>query len=143
MAFRTQAQVDKLRLPPGKSEVYHFDEVCTGLSVRIQGSARSWVVWYQANGRRRRMKIGDVGDAMPLKDARIKAGGIVNGARDGKDALAERERPRPRLPRRSARWSPPIWLAAPSLASARAPTPRPSDTLTATAPICTAARSTL
>jgi integrase len=92
MAFRTQAQVDKLRLPPGKSEVYHFDEDCTGLSVRIQGSARSWVVWYQANGRRRRMKIGDVGDAMSLKDARIKAGGIVNGARDGKDALAERER---------------------------------------------------
>jgi integrase len=90
MGFRTQAQVDKLRLPAGKSEGYFFDDECTGLSVRIQGSARTWVVWYQANGKRRRMKIGDVGDALPLKEARRTAGGIVNGARDGKDALAER-----------------------------------------------------
>jgi integrase len=90
MGFRTQAQVDKLKVPAGKSEAYIFDDECTGLSVRIQGKARTWVVWYQANGKRRRMKIGDVGDAMPLKEARRTAGGIVNGARDGKDALAER-----------------------------------------------------
>jgi integrase len=90
MAFRTQAQVDNLKLPAGKSEAYIFDDECTGLSVRIQGKARSWVVWYQAHGQRRRMKIGDVGDAMSLKEARRTAGGIVNGAREGKDALAER-----------------------------------------------------
>jgi integrase len=90
MEFKRQSDVDKLKLPAGKSETYIFDDDCTGLSVRLQGNARTWVVWYQANGRRRRMKIGDV-SAMSLKDARIKAGGIVNGARDGKDALAERE----------------------------------------------------
>jgi integrase len=90
MGFRTQAQVDKLKLPPGKAEHWEFDEGCTGLSVRIQGKARTWVVWYSVNGRRRRMKLGEVGDAMSLKEARHKAGGIVNGARDGADPLADR-----------------------------------------------------
>jgi integrase len=89
MGFRTQEQVDRLRLPAGKVEHWEFDEGCTGLSVRMQGRARAWVVWYQANGKRRRIKIGDVA-GLKLKEARTRADGIVNGAKDGKDALAER-----------------------------------------------------
>ena len=89
MEFKRQSDVDKLKLPAGKSEAYIFDDDCTGLSVRLQGIARTWVVWYSVAGRRRRMKLGDVA-SMPLKEARIKAGGIVNGARDGADPLAAR-----------------------------------------------------
>jgi integrase len=89
MGFRTEGQVAKLKLPPGKSEAYFFDDQCTGLSVRIQGSARTWVVWYSVNGRRRRMKLGTLAGTK-LKEARHKAEGIVNGARDGADPLAAR-----------------------------------------------------
>jgi integrase len=90
MPFRTQAQVDKLKLPAGKAEHWEFDEGCTGLSVRIQGKAKAWMVWYAVNGKRRKMKIGDCA-GMKLDQARRKAVEIVNNARDGKDALAERE----------------------------------------------------
>ena len=44
----------------------------------------------QANGKRRRVTLGAVA-GMTLKEARIQAGRIVGDARDGKDALAERE----------------------------------------------------
>src|SRR5687768_16821397 len=90
MGFRTQAQVDRLRLPEGKSDLYVWDDECTGLSVRLQGKARRWVVWYQANGARRRMPLGDLA-GLSLRGARTKAGRIVGEARDGKDALAERK----------------------------------------------------
>jgi integrase len=97
MAFRTQTQVDKLKLPAGKVEHWEFDEDCTGLSVRLQGKARTWVVWYQLPGRPRRdkMKIGDLA-ALPLKEARMRAGAIVNGARDGADPKAARAAARAR-----------------------------------------------
>lgn len=90
MGFRTQAQVNGLRLPSGKADAYFFDDQCTGLSVRLQGSAKRWVVWYQANGKRRRVTLGPVA-GLALKDARLRAGRIVADARDGADVLAERE----------------------------------------------------
>jgi integrase len=95
MSFRTQAQVDRLQLPQGRADAYFFDEECTGLSVRIQGRAKRWVVWYQANGKRRHATIGAVA-GLPLKQARIEAVRIVGNARDGKDALADREAARAR-----------------------------------------------
>jgi integrase len=90
MGFRTQAQVDRLQLPRGKTDAYVWDEECAGLSIRLQGRAKSWTVWYAVNGKRRRVTLGSVA-GMPLKQARIEAGRIVSGARDGKDILAERE----------------------------------------------------
>jgi integrase len=90
MAFRTQENVDRLKLPAGKTEHWEFDERCRGLSVRLQGKARSWIVWYAVNGKRRKMKIGDVA-GMKLEQARSEATEIVNAAKKGKDALAERE----------------------------------------------------
>ena len=90
MGFRTQAQVDRLRRPEGKADAYVWDEDVTGLSVRLQGQARRWVVWYQVGSDRRRMTLGDVA-AIPLREARIRAGRIVGDAREGKDALATRE----------------------------------------------------
>jgi integrase len=88
MSFRTQAQVDRLRLPTGKTEHWAFDELCTGLSVRLQGKAKAWVVWLPLKGRPK-MKVGDVA-GMKLDQARRKAVELVNGAKDGKDPRAER-----------------------------------------------------
>jgi hypothetical protein len=51
---------------------------------------KRWVVWYQANGKRRRVTLGAVA-SLKLKEARVQAGRIMSEARDGKDALAERE----------------------------------------------------
>jgi integrase len=90
VGFRTQAQVDRLRLPAGKVDVYVFDEECTGLAVRLQGRARRWVVSYQVNGTRRRITLGDL-SALPLRDARHQAGRIIAGAREGVDAMRVRE----------------------------------------------------
>ena len=45
MGFRTQAQVERLRLPEGKTDGYVWDDECTGLSIRVQGSGRRYVVW--------------------------------------------------------------------------------------------------
>ena len=69
MRFRTQEQVDRLRLSPGGKDQWHFDQETTGLTVRIQGARRTWVVWYSAGGKRRRIKIGDVA-AVRLREAR-------------------------------------------------------------------------
>jgi integrase len=90
MGFRTQAQVDRLRPPEGKLDAYVWDDGCPGLSIRLQGNARRWVVWYQVNGARRRVTLGPIA-GLKLQDARIQATRILGEARDGKDALAERE----------------------------------------------------
>ena len=48
------------------------------------------MVWYQVNGARRRVTLGPIA-GLKLQDARIQATRILGEARDGKDALAERE----------------------------------------------------
>ena len=89
MGFRTQAQVDRLRLPEEKTDAYVWDDEQPGLSIRLKGRARTWTVWYQVNSNRRKVALGAVA-GLPLKEARIKAGRIVADARDGKDPLEER-----------------------------------------------------
>jgi integrase len=89
MGFRTQREVDRLALPKGKTDAFFFDEEARGLSVRIQGDRRTWVVHYTAAGKRRRASLGDV-LTLPLRDARTKAGRIVSDAKDGKDTLVTR-----------------------------------------------------
>ena len=90
MAFSTQRDVDKLTLPPGKKDAFYFDKACRGLSVRLQGTRRSWVVHYAIDGKRRRLDLGDVA-GLPLKDARTRAAEIAGQAKKGTDPLAERQ----------------------------------------------------
>ena len=90
MGFRTQRDVDRLSLPPGKGEHFVADDLCAGLYVRLQGVTKSWVVRYPAPGRgRRKMKLGDVA-GIALGDARKQAAPIIAGARNGADPLNER-----------------------------------------------------
>jgi hypothetical protein len=72
MGFRTQAEVNKLTAPEGKADAYFWDDEQPGLSVRLKGKARSRVVWYQVNGKRRKWTLGAAA-GLPLKEARQRA----------------------------------------------------------------------
>jgi integrase len=94
MSFRTGRDLARLSLPADKSEVFHFDTETRGLSVRLQRAGKpSFVVWYTSGGKRKRVTLGSVA-GMTLEDARLQAGEIVNGARKGRDAGAERKQAR-------------------------------------------------
>lgn len=91
MAFRTQRDLDRLALPTGKAEVFHFDARCPGLSVRIQRTGKpAFVAWYTIGGRRKRVTLGAVA-GMDLDQARRQATEYVNAARDGRDPGRERK----------------------------------------------------
>jgi integrase len=95
MSFRTQRDLERLSLPPGKAEVFHFDARCPGLSVRIQRTGKpAGVVWYTApNGKRKRLTLGPVA-GLSLEELRRRAAEIVNAARDGRDPAMERKQAR-------------------------------------------------
>jgi integrase len=91
MGFKAQRDIDRLKLPPGKSELVEFDETCPGLGVRLQGSAKVFLVRYQLpTGQRRKLTLGPV-SGMTLADARKAAVRITSGAKDGHDPQQERE----------------------------------------------------
>ena len=91
MSFRTQRDVDRLSLPPGKLEHVEFDEACRGLGVRLQGGSRVWLVRYQVpGGTRRKITLGDVA-GISLAEARKRAAQITGGAKDGQDPQQQRK----------------------------------------------------
>jgi integrase len=91
MGFRTQRDVDRLALPPGKAEHVEFDEQCRGLGVRMQGGSKVWLVRYQLpGGTRRKLTLCDV-SGLALAEARKRATQITSGARDGSDPQQQRE----------------------------------------------------
>jgi integrase len=71
------------------SETWEFDKACPGLSIRAQGQARTWVVWFTVGGKRGKLSLGSVASLTRAK-ARQKANEIVLGARNGVDPRAER-----------------------------------------------------
>jgi integrase len=95
MSFRTQRDLERLTLPAGKAEVFHFDARCPGLSVRIQRAGKpTFVVWFTApGGKRKRLTLGPVA-GMELDDARRQAAATINAARDGRDPAMERKQAR-------------------------------------------------
>jgi integrase len=95
VSFRTQRDLARLTLPAGKSEVFHFDVRCPGLSVRIQRTGKpAFVVWYTApTGKRKRLTLGPVA-GIALDDARRETAETVNAARGGRDPVMERKQAR-------------------------------------------------
>jgi integrase len=94
MPFKTERDVTRLKLPDGRADAFHFDELVRGLSVRLQGARKTWVVHYStAGGKRRRLSLGDVA-GLSLSDARKRAGEIVASARTGADPLASKTQAR-------------------------------------------------
>jgi integrase len=95
MSFRTQRDLERLSLPPGKTEAFHFDARCPGLSVRIQRAGKpAFVAWYTApGGKRKRITLGATA-GVELEDARRQATEIICAARDGRDPAVERKQAR-------------------------------------------------
>jgi integrase len=90
MAFRTAGDVARLTLPPGKDEMFAFDALTKGLSVRLRGTSKTYVCGYSIGGRRPKVTLGDVA-SMTLQEARDEAGEILRAARKGIDIGAERK----------------------------------------------------
>jgi integrase len=95
VSFRTQRDLDRLTLPTGKAEVFHFDARCPGLSVRIQRTGKpAFVAWYTVpGGKRKRLTLGPVA-GLELDVARRQAAEISNAARNGRDPSMERKQAR-------------------------------------------------
>jgi integrase len=65
----TAAAVDRLK-PPASGQVEHFDAGFPGLALRISyGGGRSWVYFYRAQGKQRRLTLGTY-PALSLAEAR-------------------------------------------------------------------------
>lgn len=64
-----------------------------GLYCKVfKGGSKSWVFMWSRDGRRREMGMGAVAD-LSLKDARIKASAMRKLVTEGKDPIAERQKP--------------------------------------------------
>ena len=70
----TRATIEGLKLPPGKSELYAWDDTLTGFGVKLNaGGSRNFLIQYRDPGRRtRRIVIGKVG-TLTLEEARRQA----------------------------------------------------------------------
>ena len=98
MSFRTQRDLERLTLPAGKAEAFHFDARCPGLSVRIQRTGKpAFVVWYTIGGKRKRITLGAIA-GMDLDQARRQATVTANAARDGRDPGSSASSPGSLLP---------------------------------------------
>ena len=93
----TAAAVDRLK-PPASGQVEHFDAGFPGLALRISyGGGRSWVFFYRAHGKQRRLTLGTY-PAMSLAEAREAwrtARAAVDRGEDPAAAKAEAKRREP------------------------------------------------
>jgi integrase len=60
--------VERLKLPPGKSDWIVFDDDLPGFGLRIrEGGARTWLVQYRIGTKQRRLKLGTVNKLKPAE----------------------------------------------------------------------------
>jgi len=85
----TKRNLDALR--PAPTEQFVWDGALKGFGVRVRPSgAKIFIVQFRANGRNRRMHIGDYG-RLTVDQARAKAFGILNQVALGEDPAEARE----------------------------------------------------
>ena len=59
--------VERLKLPPGKSELIVFDEALPGFGLRIRaGGKRTWIAQYRAGAKQRRVTLGQRAVSRPV-----------------------------------------------------------------------------
>jgi len=98
----TSALVDKLALPPGKTDKIWFDDAVSGFGLRIravrkrnggaisnQEPRRTWVFQYRRGGKSRRMNIGEA-SALKVQKARDIAADLHAKVTLGGDPAAEK-----------------------------------------------------
>ena len=99
----TSAVVDKLALPPGKTDKIWFDDSISGFGYRVRavrkwksgalsnaGPSRSWIFQYRLGTQSRRLTIGDASAIKPAK-AREIAGNMHAKVRLGGDPALEKQ----------------------------------------------------
>jgi integrase len=93
----TAKAVNALTLPPGKTDIIHFDDQLPGFGFRIRQGAgskvlRSWVVQYRRASATRRMLLGsaEVVSAEAARQAAKKALGAVANGQDPQAEKADR-----------------------------------------------------
>jgi integrase len=90
----TAKTITALILPPGKSDVIHFDDDLPRFGYRLRDASdgkilRSWIVQYKKAGRSARVRIGDAG-AITAEAARAEARRILARVDLGEDPAADR-----------------------------------------------------
>jgi hypothetical protein len=92
----TQANIDRLSLPTGKSEAIFFDDDVPGFGFRLRaGGSRNFIVQYALGGRQRRMTIG-AAKILDTAKARQTARELLARVRLGQDPAADRAEARVR-----------------------------------------------
>jgi integrase len=85
--------VAQLALPPGKSDVIHFDSVLSGFGLRIRSTGgkvrKSWVVQFRRMGATRRVLLGSV-EVLTAEQARGAAKTLLAKVALGQDPQAEK-----------------------------------------------------
>jgi integrase len=82
-----------LKLPPGRSELFVWDDDLPGFGLRIRGSGVRWIVQYRVGAQQRRESLGDV-RKITLDAARKIARQRFAQAELGRDPAAERAKAR-------------------------------------------------
>jgi integrase len=92
----TKLSIERLALPPGKSEAIFFDDDVPGFGLRLRaGGSRTFIVQYALGGRQRRMTIGTA-KVLDAPRARQTARNLLAKVRLGHDPAADRAEARVR-----------------------------------------------
>jgi integrase len=92
----TKPSIERLALPPGKSEAIFFDDDVPGFGLRLRaGGSRTFIVQYALGGRQRRMTIG-AAKILDAPKARQTARNLLAKVRLGHDPAADRAEARVR-----------------------------------------------
>jgi integrase len=86
----TKANVAKLSIPNGKSELLVFDEALAGFGVRLRyGGKRTWIAQYRLGSKQRRLSLGSTETVEP-EEARKRARAALSKVQLGVDPQTEK-----------------------------------------------------
>jgi integrase len=86
----TKANVAKLALPAGKSELLVFDEALAGFGIRLRyGGKRTWIAQYRVGAKQRRLSLGST-ETLDAEEARRRARSALSKVNLGVDPQTEK-----------------------------------------------------
>jgi integrase len=86
----TKATVERLKLPPDKSEALWFDEGLPGFGLRMRaGGKRTWITQYRLGSQQRRVTLGSV-ETLDAAAARQRAKDVLSKVHLGADPQMEK-----------------------------------------------------
>src|SRR5277367_4168253 len=90
----TKANVAKLALPMGKSELLVFDDALAGFGIRLRyGGKRTWIAQYRVGPKQRRLSLGS-SETIDADEARKRAKTALSQVHVGTDPQIEKSNAR-------------------------------------------------